>query len=195
MPSPLDFPDGWDLDSWAMTTASAWMEQSGLVYKDADARDAATGALERMLRQFREMLLDGITSGKVAGHYAWPYLRTPGIPSLPVMIPAWKQAGDRNRRLRLLSAADKRSGRRKRVSIVSTEHLGTGLRTLQERPSAKGRLTAFLAYAFRVAEHETDLQVLTSTDPDQLGAADDIERCIRGITVYRNTDKREVAEP
>ena len=58
-------------------------------------------------------------------------------------------------------------------------------------------LPALLSYAFRVEEHETDLQVFTSSsDLRALTlASDDIERLVQGITVYRNTDERYVAGP
>jgi hypothetical protein len=54
-----------------------------------------------------------------------------------------------------------------------------------------------LSYAFRVEEHETDLQVFaSSTDLRALKAAgDDIERFVRRITVHGETDERRVVQP
>jgi hypothetical protein len=81
------------------------------------------------------------------------------------------------------------------VAEVTTEHLGTGLRVLRHQARGKGQLRAFLGYAFRVEEHETDLQVFTFTSDLRAltTAGDDIERLVQGITVYRNTD--ELREP
>jgi hypothetical protein len=188
IPCPLILPDGYDRDWWATAAAAAWWEQSGLVYQDD-----VIGKLATMLRMIRE---GGY--GRVRCHQIWIYLRDPGIPPHPVFIGIWKQAGDRDRRLRLLTCADDKSSARKpQVSEVTTEHLGTGLCVLNHRVRDKGRLQALLSYAFRVEEHETDLQVFTSSlDLRALTAAnDDIERLVQGITVYRNTDERRVAEP
>jgi hypothetical protein len=187
IPCPLIFPDGYDLDSWATAMATAWWEQSGLVY-----HDDVIGKLAAMLR----MVHGGYE--RVRCHQIWTYLRDPGIPPHPVFIGIWKQAGDRDRRLRLLTGADDKSSVHKpQITQVTTGHLGTGLRVLCQRARDKGRLQTLLSYAFRVEEHETDLQVLTSSsDPRALTtASDDIERLVQGITVYRNTDERRVAEP
>jgi hypothetical protein len=186
MPCPHVFPDDHDLDSWATGMAAAWWEQSGLNYTDD-----MTGALAKMLR-----MLHGAYE-RVRCHQIWIYLRDPGIPPHPVFIGIWKQAGDRGRRLRLLTGADDKSSVRKpQIAEVTTEQLGTGLRVLRQQARDKGRLTVLLSYAFRVEEHETDLQVFTSSsDPRALTlASDDIERLVQGITVYRNTDERRVAE-
>jgi hypothetical protein len=115
-----------------------------------------------------------------------------------LFIGIWKHGGERDRRLRLLTGADDRTGARKpQVAEVSTEYLGTGLRVLRQLARDKGQLRALLSYAFRVEEHETDLQVATTTTDLRAltTASDDIERFIQGITVYRNTDERRVAEP
>jgi hypothetical protein len=114
-----------------------------------------------------------------------------------VFLGIWKQAGDRDRRLRLLTGADDKAGARKpQIAEVTTGELGTGLRVLRQQTRDKGRLMALLSYAFRVEEHETDLQVFTSSsDLRALTlASDDIERLVQGITVYRNTGER-LAEP
>jgi hypothetical protein len=187
LPCPHVFPDGYDLDSWATAMATAWWEQSGLRYQDD-----VIGKLATMLR----MIHGGYE--RVRCHQIWIYLRDPGIPPHPVFLGIWKQAGDRDQRLRLLTGADDKSSARKpQVAEVTTEHLGTGLRVLRHRTRDKGQLLALLSYAFRVEEHETDLQVSTSSsDLRALTAAnDDIERLVQGITVYRNTDERRVAEP
>jgi len=187
IPCPLAFPDGYDRDSWATMCAAAWWEQSGLDY-----RDDMIGRLATML----QMVHGGYK--RVRCHQIWSYLRDPGIPPQPVFIGIWKQAGDRDRRLRLLTGADDRSSAGKpQVVDVTTEHLGTGLRVLRHRIRDKGRKFALLSYAFRVEEHETDLQLFTSTsNPDELTAAsDDIERLVQGISVYRNTDEPRIVEP
>jgi hypothetical protein len=187
IPCPHIFPDGYDLDSWATAMSTAWWEQSGLLYQDV-----VIGQLATMLR----MVHPGYE--RVRCHQIWIYLRDPGIPPHPVFLGIWKQAGDRDRRLRLLTGADDKSGARKpRVAEVTTEHLGTGLRVLRHQARDNRRLRALLSYAFRVEEHETDLQVFTSSsDLRELAvASDDIERLVQGITVYRNTDDRWVVEP
>jgi hypothetical protein len=187
IPCPHVFPDGYDLDSWATGMAAAWWEQSGLNYTDD-----MTGKLAAMLR-----MVHGAYE-RVRCHQIWIYLRDPGIPPHPVFIGIWKQAGDRDRRLRLLTGADnKPSVRKPQVAEVTTARLGTGLRVLRQQTRDKERLTVLLSYAFRVEEHETDLQVFTSSsDPRALTlASDDIDRLVQGITVYRNTDERTVAEP
>jgi hypothetical protein len=187
LPCPHYFPDGDDLDSWATGMAAAWWEQSGVSY---------TGdMIDRLAAMLR--LVHGAYD-RVRCHQIWIYLRDPAIPPHPVFIGIWKQAGDRDRRLRLLTGADDKSSVRKpQIAEVATGQLGTGLRVLRQQTRDKGRLVALLSYAFRVEEHETDLQLFTSSsDLRALTlASDDIERLVQGITVYRNTDERRVAGP
>jgi hypothetical protein len=108
-----------------------------------------------------------------------------------VYITAWKQQGGRDQRLRLLSGADDADSVRKpQVAKVTTSQLGTGLRTVRYRAQDdQGSLLCILSYAFRVEEHETDLEVFTaSTDLRALTAAgDDIERFVQSITVSGKT--------
>ena len=188
IPLALAFPDGYDRDSWAATAATAWSEQWGL-----SAGSAEVDRLATMIRAIH----DGANT-RVKCHQVWIYLPDRFTTPLPVFIAIWRQSGERERRLRLLTEADDKSGARKpQVAEVTTEHLGTGLRVMRWRARDKGQLRAFLGYAFRVEEHETDLQVFTGTDDLRALAAagDDIERLVQGITVYRNTDERRVAEP
>ena len=185
---PLAFPDGYDRDSWAATAAAAWSEQWGL-----PAESAEVERLAMMIRAIHEG-----ANTRVKCHQIWIYLPDRFTAPLPVFFAIWRQSGERDRRLRLLTGADDKSSVRKpQVAKVTTEHLGTGLRVMRLRPWEKGQVQALLVYAFRVAEHETDLQVFTTTtDLRALTAADDdIERLVQGITVYRNTDERRVAQP
>jgi hypothetical protein len=187
IPCPLVFADGHDGDWWARTAAAAWSEQWRLPAESAEVERLTT-----MIRAIRE---GGIA--RVKCHQIWIFLPDPFTAPLPVFIAIWRQSGERRRRLRMLTGADDKSGAGKpQVAEVTTGHLGTGLRVLRHRARDKGQLRAFLVYAFRVEEHETDLQVFTATD--DLGAltaaGDDIERLVQGITVYRNTDERRVAE-
>ena len=187
IPCPHVFPDGYDLDSWATGMAAAWWEQSGLSYTDDMINRLA--AMLRMLHGAYE---------RVRCHQIWIYLRDPAIPPHPVFIGIWKQAGDRDRRLRLPTGADDKSSvRQPQIAEVATGHLGTGLRVLRQQTRDKGRLVALLSYAFRVEEHETDLQLFTSSsDLRALTlASDDIERLVQGINVYRVAVERRVAEP
>jgi hypothetical protein len=184
----LGFPDGYDADSWATTAAVAWSEQWGLPADDPE--------VERLAAMIRE--LHKIASGRVKCHQIWIYLPDRFTAPLPLFMAIWRQSGDRDRRLRLLTGADDKSGvRRPEVAKVTTEHMGAGLRVLRQHAGDNGRLQAFLCYAFRVEEHETDLQVFTITsDLHALTAAgDDIERLVQGITVYRNTDEPRVTVP
>jgi hypothetical protein len=187
IPCPVAFPDGYDLDSWATAMSAGWWEQSGLSYTGE-----MVGQLATMLR-----MVHGAYQ-RVRCHQIWIYLRDPGIPPHPVFVGIWQQAGDRDQRLRLLTGADDKSNVRKpQVAKVTTERLGTGLRVLRQQARDDGRIRVLLGYAFRVEEHETDLQVFTSSsDPRSLTlASDDIERLVHGMTVYRNTDERRVIEP
>jgi hypothetical protein len=187
LPCPHYFPDGDDLDSWATGMAAAWWEQSGL--------SPTSDMIDRLAAMLR--MLHGAYE-RVRCHQIWIYLRDPAIPPHPVFIGIWKQAGDRDRRLRLLTGADDKSSVRKpEIAEVATGQLGTGLRVLRQRTRDKGRLVALLSYAFRVEEHETDLQLFTSSsDLRALTlASDDIERLVQGINVYRNSGERRVAEP
>jgi hypothetical protein len=188
IPLPLAFPDGHDRDSWATTAAAAWSQQWGLPAERPEVEGLAT-----MIRAIHQS-----ANVRVKCHQIWIYLPDRFTAPLPVFIAIWRQSGDRDRRLRLLTGADdKSSAREPQVAEVTTEHLGTGLRVLRQRVRDKGQLLAFLGYAFRVEEHETDLQVFTTTSDLRAltVASDDIERLVQGITVYRNTDERRVAEP
>ena len=188
IPCPLVFPDGQDGDWWARTAAPAWSQQWGLPAESAEVERLTT-----MIRAIRE---GGIT--RVKCHQIWIFLPNPFTAPLPVFIAIWRQSGERERRLRLLTGADDKSGARKpQVAKVTAEHLGTGLRVLRHQARDKGQLRAFLVYAFRVEKHETDLQVFTFTDDLRALAAagGDIERLVQGISVYHNTDELRVAEP
>jgi hypothetical protein len=188
IPCPVVFPDGYDRDSWAMTAAAAWSEQWGL-----PAESDEVERLTAMLKAIHER-----ANLRVKCHQTWIYLPDRFTAPLPVFIAIWRQSGERDRRLRLLAGADDKSSARKpQVAEIATEHLGTGLRVLRQQAGDKGQLRALLGYAFRVEEHETDLQVFTITsDLRALTlASDDIDRLVQGITVYRNTDERRVAEP
>lgn len=188
IPLPLAFPDGYDRDSWATTAAAAWSQQWGLAAESPEVERLAA-----MIRATHER-----ASTLVKCHQIWIYLPDRFTAPLPVFIAIWRQSGERNRRLRLLTGADDKSGaRRPQVAEVATEHLGTGLRVLRQQAGDKGQLRALLGYAFRVEEHETDLQVFTATSDLRAltAASDDIERLVQGLTVYRNTDERRVAEP
>ena len=188
IPLALAFPDGYDRDSWAATAAAAWSEQWGLPAESAEVERLAT-----MIRAIHEG-----ADTRVKCHQVWIYLPDRFTTPLPVFIAIWRQSGERERRLRLLTGADDKSGARKpQVAKVTAEHLGTGLRVLRHQARDKGQLRAFLVYAFRVEEHETDLQVFTFTDDLRALAAagGDIERLVQGISVYHNTDELRVAEP
>lgn len=185
---PSVFPEGYNRDSWATAAAAAWSEPWGL-----SADNAEVERLAAMLRATHERAYM-----RVKCHQIWVYLPDRFTAPLPVFLAIWRQAGERGRRLRLLTEADDKSSARKpEVTEVTTEHLGTGLRVLRYRAQGKGQLMAFLGYAFRVEEHKTDLQVYTATSDLRAltAASDDIERLVQGITVYRNTDERRVAEP
>jgi hypothetical protein len=186
IPLALAFPEGHNLDSWAATAAAAWSEQWGLPAESAEVERLTT-----MIRAIHEG-----ANTRVKCHQIWIYLPDRFTAPLPVFIAIWRQSGEWDRRLRLLTGADDKSGARKpQVAEVTTEHLGTGLRVLRYQARDKGQLRAFLGYAFRVEEHETDLQVFTFTSDLRAltTAGDDIERLVQGITVYRNTD--ELREP
>jgi hypothetical protein len=188
IPLPLAFPDGYDRDSWAMTAAVAWSQQRGLPAESPEVDRLAT-----MIRAVHKG-----ANLRVRCHQIWIYIPDPFTTPLPVFVAIWRQSGDRDRRLRPLTGADGKSGARKpQVTKVTTEHLGTGLRVLRQRVRDNGQLQAFLAYAFRVEEHETDLQVFAAA-PSQLAlmaASADIKGLVEGMTVYRNTDERRVAQP
>lgn len=188
IPLPLAFPDGYDRDSWATTAAAAWSEQWGLPAESPEVERLAT-----MVREIHKS-----ANVRVRCHQIWILIPDPFTTPLPVFVAIWRQSGDRNRRLRLLTGADDKTGGRKpKVTKVSTEHLGTGLRVLRERVQDNGQPLASLAFAFRVEEHETDLQVyaVTSNLLALMAASADIKRLVEGMTVYRNTLERRVAEP
>ena len=184
---PLAFPAGCDRDSWAAEAAAAWLERWGL---PADTPEAES--LAAMLRLIHER-----ANVQIKCHQIWIYLPDRFTTPLPVFLAVWRQSGDRYRRLRMLTEADNKSGAREpQTDEVTTEHLGTGLQVLHQRTQGNGELLAFLAYAFRVEEHATDLQLFTLTSDLRalMAASDDIGRLVQGITVYRNTDERLVVE-
>jgi hypothetical protein len=176
IPCPLFLPDGHDGDWWATTAAAAWSAQWGL--PAGNAEDAGNAEVERLTTMLKVIREGGMA--RVKCHQIWIYLPDPFTAPLPVFIAIWRQSGGLRRRLRRLTGADDRSAARKpRVARVTTERLGTGLRVL--------RLQALLGYAFRVEEHETDLQIFTGTSDQRAltAARGDIERLVQGITVYR----------
>lgn len=178
LPCPSAFPDGHDAESWSRLASTVWWGRSGLPHADN-----AVDQLAAVFRSVRE-----IGYARIRSSQFWIYLRDPAAQPLSVYICAWKQRGERDRRLRLLAGADDGvSVRKPQVAKVSTDHLGTGLRAARYRTQDdKGTLLCILSYAFRVEEYETDLQVFTSsTDLRALTAAgDDIERFVQGITVH-----------
>jgi hypothetical protein len=181
LPCPRVFPAGHDAESWSRLASTMWWGKSGLPHDDN-----AVDQLAAVFRSVRE-----IGYARVRSHQFWIYLRDPAAQPLPVYVCAWKQQGERDRRLRLLAGADDADSVRKpQVAKAATSNLGTGLRAARYRAlDDKGSLLCILSYAFRVEEHETDLQVFTSsTDLRALTAAgDDIERFVQSITVYGKT--------
>lgn len=187
VPSPLAFPDGYDRDSWAMTAAVAWSQQWGLL-----AESPEVGSLATMIRGIHQS-----ANVRVKCHQIWIYVPDLFTTPLPVFIAIWRQSGDRDRRLRLLTGADDKSrGCKPQVAKVATRNLGTGLRVLRQGIQDNGQPLVFLCYGFRVEEHETDLQVFTVTSEMFVltAASHDIKLLVEGITVYRNTAERRVAE-
>ena len=188
IPLAFAFPDGYDLDSWATTAATAWLAQFDPV---------ESPEVERLATMIRA--IHSSATAHLQCHQIWIYLPDWITTPLPVFIAIWRQSGERRRRLRQLTGADDKSSMPKpRVTKVATERLGTGLRVLSQRVQGKnGQPVAMLAYAFRVEEHETDLQIFAyASDPLPLMAAGaDIKRLVEGITVYRNTDEPPVTEP
>ena len=158
-----------------------WWGKSGLPHDDNSIAQLAA-----VFRSVRE-----IACARVRSNQCWIYLRDPASQPLPVHICAWKQQGERDQRLRLIAGVDDRDGaRRQQVAKVATSHLGSGLRTARYPTQDDNSLVCVLSYAFRVEEHGTDLQVLTSSmDLRALTAAGpDIERFVQSITVHGKTD-------
>jgi len=189
IPLAFAFPDGYDLDLWATTAATAWLAQWEPPVESPEVERLAT-----MIRAIHKS-----ADAHLQCHQIWIYLPDWFTTPLPVCIAIWRQSGERRRRLRLLTGADDKSCTPKpRVTKVATGRLGTGLRVLRQRAQGdNGQPVAMLAYAFRVEEHETDLQVFAvASDPLPLMAAGaEIKRLVEGITVYRNTDEPPVTEP
>jgi hypothetical protein len=183
LPVPRAFPNGHDAESWSKLAARVWWERSGLAHQD-NAVDVLAG----IFRSMRE-----IDMARIRSSQTWFYLRDPAAQPLSVYISAWKQQGDRDRRLRQLTGADdQKSVRKPKVAKTSTSHLGTGLRTAQYRAlDDQGTLLCILSYAFRVEEYETDVDVFTAaTDLRALtSAGDDLERFVQGITVHAKSAK------
>jgi hypothetical protein len=181
LPCPRVFPPGHDAESWSRLASTLWWGKSGLPHDDN-----AVDQLAAVFRSVRE-----IAYARVRSHQCWIYLRDLAAQPLPVYITVLKQQGERDRRLRLLTGADDADSVRKpQVGKVTTSHLGTGLRAARYRAQDdKGSLLCILSYAFRVEEHETDLEVFTSSmDLRALTAAgDDIERFVQSITVHGKT--------
>jgi hypothetical protein len=188
LPCPRLFPSGHDAESWSRLASTVWWEKSSLPHDD--------NAVDQLAAVFRGIRETGYRH--IHSHQFWIYLRDPHAQPMSVYICVWKQQGERNQRLRLLTGADDRDSVRKpQVAKATASHLGTGLRTARYRALDDiGSLLCMLNYAFRVEEHETDLQVFTSsTDRRALKAASgDIERFVQSIAVYGKTDDRPVAE-
>jgi hypothetical protein len=181
LPCPRVFPAGHDAESWSRLASTMWWGHSGLAHDDN-----AVDQLAAVFRSVRE-----IGYARVHSHQFWIYLRDPAAQPLPVYICVWKQQGERDRRLRLLTGADDADSVRKpQVAKAATSHLGAGLRAARYRAQDdKGSLLCILSYAFRVEEHGADLQVFTSSmDLRALTAAgNDIERFVQSITVHGKT--------
>jgi hypothetical protein len=181
IPCPRVFPDGYDAESWSRLAATVWWEHSRLPHKDY--------AVDQLAAVFRGMRETGYAS--IRSTQFWLYLRDPAAQPLSVYVCAFKEQGDLDQRLRVLTGADDpESVRKPQVARVSTERLGTGLRAARYRAQDdQGTLLCLLSYAFRVAEYETDLQVFTgSTDLRALTAAgDDLERFVQSISVQAKT--------
>lgn len=175
IPCPETFSAEHDDATWFTMLAEAWWEQTGLPYQPP-----AVGALALMIQRAR----DGYA--RIGCQQIWVYLRDPAVTPLPVHIFIWKMKGERAARLRSLSGADYAAGARPpEAAEFATEDLGAGIRAVSYR-TRKDRLVAMLAYAFRVEEFETELQIFTGTsDLRQLAdARADIDEFVRGLTVF-----------
>lgn len=176
IPCPAAFPAGMNRESWAAEVAGDWWDRSGLRY--------SAPALTQLAQVFSFTQEHGYTI--VPCHQIWMYLRDPTLPPLAVHIGIWKSAGERGQRLRELAGAGDHDGaRRPDISDVETASLGAGLRVVRYRMSRNDDLAGVLAYGFRSAEFETDLQIFTrSASPRHLTAAfSDIDDFVRAISV------------
>jgi hypothetical protein len=175
IPVPETFPEEHDPATWFKILAEAWLEQSGLPY-----RPAAVEALALMIQRAQDAY------ARIHCQQVWVYLRDPFVTPLPVHIGIWKMQGERAARLRSLSGGDYAAPARPAdTTEFVTDRLGAGIRAINYR-TRKDRTVAMLAYAFRVEEFETELQIFTGTpDLRQLGnALGDIDEFVRGLTVF-----------
>jgi hypothetical protein len=181
IPCPAEFPRDLHLDreSWAAESAQGWWEHSGLKYQPQNV-----SRLARMLATIHEY---GYTH--VPCHQIWVYYRGTDALPLPLHIGIWMMSGDRDEQLRSLSGAnDPDVIRPAKATTFTSPLLGSGYRTLRHKKDDAGTVAAFLGFAFRSEEFETDVQAFVSTtDLRQLHkAAPDIEDFVRGMRVYYN---------
>jgi len=179
LPCPRIFPAGSDRESWAAEMAAGWWHIS-----DLPDEQNMVDRLAAMLRESHEEAYATVPCQQI-----WIYVRDPVVPPIPLHIGIWKTNGDREEQLLSLSGArDPHAVRPPLVAQAELGPLGRGIRAIRYvSADGDGSLCALLGYGFRVAELETDIQLLaTSMDPAALiTAVPDIEDFIRGMTVSR----------
>jgi hypothetical protein len=177
IPCPPRFGSQMTREEWARGFASLWWEASGIKHGKRQVR-----GLERTLLEEQENIYRLLPCHLALLHF--PDVR---IAPLPVCLAVWESVGDRETQLReLVHADDPAAVEPPMVEQVSTEKLGTGLKSLYYQREREGSgLLAALNFAWRSEELETDLRVFTAC-PD-LGrlqrAMDDIEELTRVITI------------
>jgi hypothetical protein len=122
-------------------------------------------------------------------HDAFLHARGPEFRPLPVFISSWAMQGRRDQQLRGLAAPqDKNLMESPIAEEFWTEGLGNGLKSLcyESDPKGSGDIFAWLGYAWRSEEYETDLQLLTGCDDLRrlhrtLPDIDDLARALKFI--------------
>lgn len=177
IPCPPAFPAGMDRESWAAEYARAWWETSG---KQHGKREVSL--LARSLAAIHQNVY-----GVLPCHLALIHLPDPRQPPLLVCLGIWPSLGERDSQLAALTHADEPAAMQPPiVTEFSTEDLGPGLKVLYYQLGKDGSTVhGCLNYAWRSAEHETDVRLFTSCpDLGRLqGAMPDIDDLARVITV------------
>jgi len=182
-----------DHRAWARDIAEACWGDSGLVPGEHEV-----DSLALTLAMFAERL----QSGEQPAQDYFLHLPDPRMMPLQVCLGTWEAEGERDVALRELTGADDPEAVEPPVvDTFATQHLGEGLRTLRYcpfdpgsgHPPGPGAIFAALSYAWRVDEHDTDVQ-LSSSCPDLarlIQIVDDVDTLARGIRIVPDTDEPE----
>jgi hypothetical protein len=175
IPCPPVFPEGDDLQAWALLFAAEWWARSGRKHGQREVH-----ALARTLAEIHQY-----GYAHLAMHNGLIHLPSLDVVPLLVGFGVWGAVGDANAQLRALGHADDPEAMQPPVvEEIPAASAGPGIKVLAYTRRGED-IMGFVSYVWRSDEHETAVRMFTAC-PD-LGrlqrAIQDMDQLATGVTI------------